>query len=256
MASLKQAPFTRVLEEGDEGIDVEGVGRAFARAGLGDLNLTQFNKLPQRSRRTYGPRKVKACRDLERKAGHALNGRYELAQHKKLLPAFDARGANFMRLWVPPLLICHPFPKNAPPGSGQCQGNHETAGVPGNWARDWCVPEIVGNGTPILAVEVATVVRLSGSDPDVDVPDPSGAFGWSVYYLTPAGRLWYWTHLGARSVKVGDVVRPGTVIGRVGDQLFRPDHVHGGVSSPKGEAEAKRHLQMIADARRVLPLAL
>ena len=43
----------------------------------------------------------------------------------------------------------------------------------------------------------------------------------------------------------------GHVIGWVGDQEFRPDHIHGGVTSPKGEADAKAKIEAVADAPRI-----
>lgn len=257
MATLKQAPFTRVLEEGMTGIDVEGVGRALIRGGFaGDFTLAHFAKLPVESRQMFGGRKVEWLDDLERAKGHKRNHKYERAQHLALLPAFDAKAANLMVRWEAPAAFCSPLPKGAPAGSGVCQRHHETSGVAGNWAYDWCVPEITGNGTAILAVADAIVTRLSGTDPKIDDPDNQGVFGWSIYYVTRAGYEWYWTHFGSRQVKVGDRIRTGQIIGRVGDQDFRPDHVHGGVRSPFGESDARRMVERIANAPRVRPLAL
>jgi murein DD-endopeptidase MepM/ murein hydrolase activator NlpD len=128
-------------------------------------------------------------------------------------------------------------------------GLHETAGVTGNWSIDF----ICKAGLGIVAVEAATVTRFSGHDPSDDSADAQGVYGWTTWYRTPAGYLYFATHQGRRypTLRVGDRVEAGDLIGFVGDQRFRPDHLHLGVTSPKGEADAKQRIQAVANAARV-----
>ena len=46
-------------------------------------------------------------------------------------------------------------------------------------------------------------------------------------------------------------VKAGDLIGYVGDQRYRPDHLHLGVHSPKGAADAKARIRAVANAPRV-----
>lgn len=127
-------------------------------------------------------------------------------------------------------------------------GLHPTAGLAGNWALDWiCAPN-----TPILAVEAAQIRKLSGSSPDADTWESNGVYGWSTHYETEHGYRYFWTHFGRRApLQVGDHVVAGQPIGYVGDQAFRPDHIHGGVTSPFGERDARKRIQAVRDAQRV-----
>lgn len=147
---------------------------------------------------------------------------------------------------VTPTLV-FPMPKEA--HVSICQGLHETGGLPGNWAIDFCcIP-----GTAILSPERATVTRFSGSAPDADHPDPSGVFGWTTYLQTPGAYVYFITHQGRRlpTLKVGMRVEPGDVLGFVGDQKFRPDHAHIGVSSPHGQTDAKKRIVAVSKAPRI-----
>jgi murein DD-endopeptidase MepM/ murein hydrolase activator NlpD len=130
------------------------------------------------------------------------------------------------------------------------EGNlHETAGVNGNWAIDF----VCKAGLGIVAVENAVITRFSGHDPSDDSADFQGVYGWSTWYKTPAGYHYFATHQGRRvpSLRVGDRVEAGELIGFVGDQRFRADHLHLGVNSPIGEADAKRRIQAVSQAARV-----
>lgn len=128
-------------------------------------------------------------------------------------------------------------------------GLHETAGVNGNWSIDF----ICKAGLGIVAVEDATITRFSGNDPSDDGADAQGVYGWSTWYQTAAGYRYFATHQGRRypTLRVGNRVQAGDLIGFVGDQRFRPDHLHLGVTSPKGEADAKARIQAVARAPRV-----
>src|SRR6188472_3011125 len=128
-------------------------------------------------------------------------------------------------------------------------GLHETAGLNGNWAIDF----ICKAGLGIVAVEDATITRFSGHDPSDDSADKNGVYGWTTYYRTPSGYLYFATHQGRRypTLRVGMSVKAGDLIGYVGDQRYRADHLHLGVTSPHGEADAKKRIQAVAAAPRV-----
>jgi hypothetical protein len=248
-----EPPFTRELVPGvPPGIDIEGVGRALCRADVGYMSLAAFNRLPVATRRNYGRGKQAAVNRIRKREKRTLNAKYDRPVHGWLIDrgAFDARATNMMIQWEPPLALCYPIAKNF--NAWVCQGLHETGGIPGNWAIDFCVPEISGNGAPILAVQEGWVYRLSGKPPTQDTPDPTGAFGWSTYIQTPSWIIYYVTHIGQRApLVVGQRVRVGDVIGYVGDQRFRPDHVHYGCTHPLGEKAARAQIERVSRAPRV-----
>jgi murein DD-endopeptidase MepM/ murein hydrolase activator NlpD len=128
-------------------------------------------------------------------------------------------------------------------------GLHETDGLPGYWAIDF----ICHAGLGIVAPEGGTVTKFSGHDPSDDGADSIGAYGWSTYITTPGAYVYYITHQGRRypTLRVGQRVQAGDLIGFVGDQRFRPDHAHVGVRSPKSEADAKARITMVSHAPRV-----
>ena len=129
-------------------------------------------------------------------------------------------------------------------------GLHETAGLPGYWSIDF----ICKAGLGIVAVENATITRFSGHDPSDDTADKNGVFGWSTYYRCSSGIYTYFaTHQGRRypTLRVGMKVSAGDLIGFVGDQRYRADHLHLAVHSTKGEADAKAQIRRVADAAKV-----
>lgn len=251
-----EPPFTRELVPGvPRGIDIEGVGRALARADVGYMSLSAFNALPVATRRSYGVGKQAAVNRIRKRTGRVQNRKYDRAVHGWLIDqqAFDAKATNQMILWEPPISLCYPIAKGF--SSWVCQGPHETGGLPGNWAYDFCVPEISSNGAPILAVQDGWVYRLSGKPPNQDYPDPNGTYGWSVYIQTRAWLIYYYTHLGERANLIqGQKVRAGDLLGRVGDQRFRPDHIHLGCTHPLGPRAARDQMARISRAPRVSPL--
>lgn len=141
------------------------------------------------------------------------------------------------------------FPIAAPHSAVFVGGLHETDGLPGYWALDF----ICKAGLGIVAPERGTITKFSGHDPTDDGADSIGAYGWSTYITTPAGYVYYATHQGRRypTLRVGMKVQPGDLIGYVGDQRFRPDHLHLGVHSPKGEADAKARITAVSKAPSV-----
>jgi hypothetical protein len=129
-------------------------------------------------------------------------------------------------------------------------GLHETAGINGNWARDF----ICHAGLGIVSVQHGTVSRFSGHDPSDDQADKNGVYGWSTYIRSADGvYTYFYTHQGRRypTLRPGMVVKAGDLIGFVGDQRYRSDHLHLGVNSAKGEADAKAQINRVAAAARV-----
>lgn len=126
---------------------------------------------------------------------------------------------------------------------------HETGGIPHNWALDF----ICKAGAGIVAPEAGLIDRFSGHDPSDDTADARGVFGWTTYLRTPAGYEYFITHQGRRypTLRVGMHVQAGDLLGYVGDQRFRPDHAHVGVTSPKGDADAKQRIVAVSKAPRV-----
>jgi murein DD-endopeptidase MepM/ murein hydrolase activator NlpD len=105
---------------------------------------------------------------------------------------------------------------------------HPTAGLEGYPAHDY----MADAGSPVVAPVGGTIVRFSGHDPaGGPVNGVHGPFGWSEYLQGDDGHLYYLTHLGSRSVTVGDKVKAGQVIGTVGDysRWGGASHVHEGI---------------------------
>jgi murein DD-endopeptidase MepM/ murein hydrolase activator NlpD len=100
---------------------------------------------------------------------------------------------------------------------------HDTDGLPGYPAVD----VFASPGTPVGAPVSATVARFSGQ---AGGPGGGGAYGYSIYLDGENQRSYYLTHFGSRSVRVGQHVRRGQIIGRVADYPGGvPDHIHEGV---------------------------
>jgi murein DD-endopeptidase MepM/ murein hydrolase activator NlpD len=111
---------------------------------------------------------------------------------------------------------------------------------------------MTAGGTAILAVELATVWKLSGHNPNEGVID-GDIFGWNTYLMTRDGLLYFYTHQGGRNVKVGERVKKGQVIGFVGNWPGDPgrSHTHLGVTHPMGERASKRAILNVSEAPRV-----
>jgi hypothetical protein len=145
-------------------------------------------------------------------------------------------------------VMCYPLPAGV--GGSVCQGLHETAGIPGNWAIDFC--DVAG--TPVVSPEAGTVTHLSGHDPSQASPNPQGIYGWSIYVKTPKGYVYYVTHLGHRAaLAVGARVKVGQELGTIGNQqpfTGRPNHTHVGVTSPAGATDARKHMTAVSTSPR------
>lgn len=152
-----------------------------------------------------------------------------------------------------PLELVYLHPAGVP--SSICQGLHPTEGLPGNWAEDFCAP----GGTTILAPFAGTITKLSGHDPKTGTWGPNGPsssgdiFGWSTYLTRADGVYLYVTHEGSRLVSEGQKVTVAQPIATVGHWPHDEgrSHSHAGITSPRGQADAKRIIQAIAAAPRV-----
>lgn len=225
-----------ILKLGSRGNAVKAAKMGVHQWNAKDGNTTAF----------YGPffkPQVVAFQQAHKLTGDGVIG---AATWKALLPHLSAAAKDLLVPAPSILLLINPIPHNAKSYS-LCQGLHETGGLDGNWALDFCVAPNTG----VLACEAGVVTKLSGHSPSQDLWDTQGVFGWTVYFTTENGYRYFVTHLGSRSVKVGDKVVAGTKLGAVGDQAFRPDHTHYGVSSPKGEADAKRRITQVGNAPRI-----
>jgi len=251
---VKRPDLPRTVHCGDDGSDVDGHKAAmhrYLKDGLLDDHRAKAAPVRRHAGCTLGDGWLPLLHKSQRRAQQPLRDVFDERLYKVLWAqdAYDANAVNEViryGMLHPTHKLVSPVPSNVRVHVG---GLHETGGVPGNWAKDWICPA----GTPIVAVERATVTRLSGKAPSSDGPDSIGAYGWSTWYRTPTGVLWFWTHFGLREpgLAVGDRLEPGTILGYVGDQDFRPDHIHGGNTHPLGSAAAKRHVTAVANAPQV-----
>lgn len=236
----------RSIRPGMKGLDVEAYKRAINRH---NGTLAQFMDKSDLIRQTYQQTFIPAVKAIQKEAGIPQTGwvgpdtaewllsRGWVDDYALRLIALDAELAA-------PKMV-RPIPKGWK--FSICQGLHETGGVPGNWAMDWCAAP----NTPVLAPEPGYVWRLSGHPPTDDTSDALGIFGWTVYLETKAGYRYFITHLGKRNVKQGQKINAGDVLGVIGDQRYRPDHAHCGVTSPFGPQDAKKKITRVSLAPAV-----
>jgi murein DD-endopeptidase MepM/ murein hydrolase activator NlpD len=113
------------------------------------------------------------------------------------------------------------------PGVRPVATTHQTAGLPGYPAVDY----FANAGTPCVSPVTGKVTRLSGHDPSGGpVGSVHGPFGLSVY-IEGGGKTYFLTHMGSRTVRVGQKVKQGQKIGTVGNyaRWGGTDHIHQGV---------------------------
>lgn len=240
------------------GKDVEAVRRGSIRYLDDDKAWKAYTKMKTAQRRTFGSGMKLLVGRVEKAASIKVDGTAGPAVDHVLRVngGYDARCDQLLAEYAaahappPPLQMYYPFPEGW--AGGVCQRFHRTAGdahagFAENWALDFCA----GPKTPVVAVENGIVTKLSGHPPWEDTWDAQGVFGLSIHFITPAGYHYYLTHLGKRTVWEGLHVMAGDIIGYVGDQHFRPDHVHYGVTSPKGAADAKVHITKVSKSPRI-----
>jgi murein DD-endopeptidase MepM/ murein hydrolase activator NlpD len=239
--------LTRILKHGMQGKDVQGVRRGCCRF-VGRPVPTA----PVAYQRKFNDNMLELVKASQDQAVIPKTGVVgpELMAALRRADAFDLYAKQLLAQYAaehadqdPPMVS--PVPKGVNVHVG---GLHSTAGLAGNWALDWiCAP-----GTPILCPEDAVIRKLSGRSPADDTMDSQGVYGWSVHFETGRGYRYFATHFGRRAnLTVGQKVQSGDTLGWVGDQDFRPDHIHLGVTSPFGSADAKRRIQAVRDAPRV-----
>jgi hypothetical protein len=124
--------------------------------------------------------------------------------------------------------LVNPIPQGM---GGNKSAVHNTEGLVGYPAIDFFAKP----NTPVLAVENGKIERFSGHNPLLGaVEGPGGPLGWSIYLRGESGAMYYYTHLGRRTVGVGQTIRAGQTIGTVADydSFGRQSHVHLGVHPP------------------------
>lgn len=247
--------LTRVLKDGCVGDDVYGVKRTVCRAlDAHDHGhrLAALEADDASAKRTFGVFFKRQVNDVRALMAFKLTGVVDQNLWTTLgrqgWP--DARAIELMNNYIdnhPVSSLVYPVPLGQM--ASICQGLHPTAGLDDNWAIDFCCAP----NTTIVAVEAGAITKLSGKAPSQDTWDQSGVFGYSIHFRTAAGYRYYVTHLGkrARGLKVGMHVEVGDTIGNVGDQVFRPDHCHYGVTSPVSEADAKKRMTAVSKAPRI-----
>jgi murein DD-endopeptidase MepM/ murein hydrolase activator NlpD len=247
MAPGTTVKLKREIELGLRGLDVTACKRAAARAGCPKGKLIGITD-------AYTDADVANIKLFQQAKSLGVDG--IIGQHTldALVPTMDAVAASWYAKFVLPkapagaLVYPHPSTHHGPAPTRS--GLHETGGLPDNWGLDFMAP----GGTKLLAPEAGTLSRRSGHDPSQGA---SGAvkdiFGWSVYIETPAGLVYFATHLGAVGVQVGQQLKAGDVVGSVGNWPGDPgrSHTHLGVTHPAGEAAAKDHICNVAAAPRM-----
>lgn len=95
-------------------------------------------------------------------------------------------------------------------GSNFQGGTHDPNAEPNNWMSDNGLDIGVPKGTNLIAADDGKIARVGG-----DVGDEGRFGGGNVYLKTDDNQVWY-THMSKITVKVGDRVKRGDVIGRSG----------------------------------------
>lgn len=250
----KQFPYTGPFYEGDRNHPtIKGLKRGQVRLGNLKQNLSDLTD-------DFGLELKDALKAFQRDVGISPatgaygRGTWMVLRSAKVPAEFPNAGQYAMDALALKLVRedaltrCYPHPEGSL--SQICQGLHPTAGLSGNWAIDFCAP----GGTKVLAVERATIRKLSGRDPASGADQTIGIFGWSIHYETSTGYRYFSTHYGARSpLTIGQVVEVGQVLGTVGSWPGDPSrsHTHLGVTSPLGTADAKKRITEIAGATKV-----
>lgn len=247
--------LTRTLFLGKVGDDVYGVKRSVCRALDAHDHGHRLKELESKSpsvKRTFGAFFVKDVNRCRKMMGLRQTGQVDQVLWSALVRGDypDARAIKLMMDYIaahPKATLYYPVPLGEM--GSVCQGLHQTAGLDGNWAIDICCPP----RTTIVAVERGIIAKLSGKPPSQDTSDPSGTYGWSIHFRTDAGYRYFITHLGWRlpTLRVGLRVEAGDTLGNVGDQAYRPDHVHYGVTSPLGPTDAKKRITAVSKAPRI-----
>lgn len=248
MAGTVTAPpavpkLKRVITLGMNGADVRACKRAAARAGFPPELLNGITS-------DYSAADVANIEAFQAANHLQVDGAIGGNTFAALLPHMDAFAIQMYDSFTGPPsgVLDYPHP-NTWNGPAPTESDlHQTAGLADNWALDFMAP----GGTQVLSPEAGTIFKLSGHDPTAGVVG-GDIFGWNVYVHTPAGLLYFMTHLGDRDVQVGQSVRAGDIIGHVGHWPNDPgrSHTHLGVTDPAGIAAAKDRICQVAGSQRV-----
>jgi len=143
--------------------------------------------------------------------------------------------------------LCYPHPLGSR-STVNTKYIHQTGGIAHNYALDYMAP----GGVNVLAVEAGTIYRLSGYEPGTGVHQGS-VYGYNIYLQTKDGLMYFYTHMDRRYVSVGQKVKKGDIIGRVGQWPGDPgrSHTHLGVTHPMGDKASRRACLNVAEAPRV-----
>jgi murein DD-endopeptidase MepM/ murein hydrolase activator NlpD len=245
----------RLIKEGMQGADVKACKRAAARAGFPKTKLAGVTDV-------YTATDVANIKLFQTANGLDDDGKIGGDTFGALLPHMDALALKIYASFDPAAVavvaaafvttgLAYPHPAGSAGtfiSGGVPGGLHPTRGLAGNFALDFMAP----GGTQVLAPEAGTILKLSGHDPGEGVLG-ADIFGLNIYIHTPAGAIYFATHLGDRTVDLGQPVQPGDVIGHVGHWPNDPgrSHTHLGVTHPGGEAQAKQHICAVAAAPHV-----
>jgi murein DD-endopeptidase MepM/ murein hydrolase activator NlpD len=231
------------------GLDIQAHGAAMHRY-LKTGHLGAYRKQKERTQQTFGLAKRTLAKKAAAKAGLPQYGVIGPELYKKMwnAGAYDA----LAQLQLETYWKINPAYQLVYPHIGHsvvCQGLHPTAGLPGNWAIDFCA----AGGTPVVAVEDCKIKKLSGHDPSLPPENLVGIWGWSIHYESSAGYRYFSTHYGKRFCSVGQTFSAGQVVGQVGSWPGNPgrSHTHLGVTSPFGESDARKRILLVAGAPRV-----
>lgn len=117
----------------------------------------------------------------------------------------------------------HPAPGTRR-GGGPGGGTHSFSAPPNNWQSDMAWDLMGSDGTPVVATHagVITATRPFSSDPRF--------WGHAAYLSVPGGQFYY-KHLKSLSVRAGQRVEAGDVIGVLGAGVNGGPHLHLGADS-------------------------
>ena len=222
---------------------------------LGTGRLGDHESKPALVRQSFGPAKAALARQARARLGLTDGNTAGFALDRMLRKEgaydelADALFVEYIKAKATPVLpkVVYPHPKGYL--STVCQGIHDTAGLPGNVAMDFCAS---GNAY-VVAVVDCEIVKLSGRNPNLPWDNVAGIGGWSIHYVSAGGYRWFSTHYGKRFVSVGQKVKRGHAVGLVANWPGDPgrSHTHLGVTSPHGRADATRLIRQVSVAPRV-----
>jgi murein DD-endopeptidase MepM/ murein hydrolase activator NlpD len=240
--------LTRTLRLGSVGDDVRA-GKRACHICLDTGGAEKMLAKPIWYQRLYDAFFRTLVKQVQREAGLDQSGVLGPATERALRKAgaFDAKCEEWLAAYERSLHVLY-YPHPAGATSSVCQHLHPTAGLDGNWAYDFCCP----GGTLVVAPEAGEIVKISGHPPTRVIDANVGIYGWNLHLVTDSRYRWFSTHHDYLQVREGQRVQAGQVIARVGRWPNDPgrSHTHLGVTSPHGEADAKRRIAQVAFGKK------